>query len=194
MITDNLRQILYNYFLGGYLTRNRTPTITLTDINGVKQYLAYDDSNYDTTGKYASYRLANFIINISGASGDPSSDTGSNSYGNIFMQLGSAEHPIETINDLDLENKITSGLKYVTSGMGYSNKGVIYTTTFGNESDSILPVTEIGLYLRISEKTSSPLASTMVKGIFLLNREILDTPVTLAPGQSAVFSIELNYY
>lgn len=100
------------------------------------------------------------------------------SYGNVNMEVGTGNTP-PALGDYNLtENKTGAGnmvCKSVTSALFRQNgiNRINYTAIFSNASNANITICEVGLF-----KTVNTSPDVQV----LLAREVLDTPITVAPN------------
>lgn len=95
-----------------------------------------------------------------------------------------------TENDYALENRITSGLSSISityvQAAGQDTNGnpnTEYLISVRNTSSAAINIGEIGLVqMCIYGTTQSGISSN--SGLFLIDRTVLDTPVTIAPGET----------
>lgn len=120
--------------------------------------------------------------------GYASSATPSNIYGAMSFQCGSGTTPA-TYDDYVLETPITSGLSLVNS-QGTLTQATTYNNvshhisskrsyTINNTSASSITISEFGIY---AQATSNTVPVLIYRDVF--------TPITLAPGESAIVSVE----
>lgn len=114
------------------------------------------------------------------------------SYG---IMIGTGTTPA-TEDDYMLESKITSGV--TASGTSHSvnvdesgNPYLEYLFTITNTSENDLTISEIGYVQIINAATSSGTASTS-GDYFLMDRTVLDNPVTIAASESAAIKYTLK--
>lgn len=88
-----------------------------------------------------------------------------------------------TINDIDIESEITpstlakTGLTWAVSGVG----NVVFTRSFTNITNENVTISELGLFAVRNVNS------------FLLAREVLSTPRTVAPNETVTFSYEIAF-
>jgi hypothetical protein len=88
-----------------------------------------------------------------------------------------------TIDDIDLESEITTStltktaLTWAASGVG----NVVFTRSFTNITNENVTISELGLFAVDSLRS------------YLLAREVLSTPRTVAPNETVTFSFEIAF-
>lgn len=175
MLTKNAKKLILNYIMNsrGENASEPNPTtaaITLTNISGDDKVT---NLNY--------YSVFSFINSLNHMSTAPTT----NSVTFIRCGTGTTE---ATEDDYKLENYAT-GLtcdSVVTAiGGNYSKK--TYTATFSNTTDADISVTEIGFFTNCYYRTSGD------NDNFLLDRIVLDTPITIPAGESKAITYELGF-
>jgi len=169
-----------------------------------KKLILYElmNSNQQGTGNPAPATTRFTLTNISGAD-----KTTFLSYNSVYSFINSLNHMMTapttnsitfirvgtgtteaTEDDYKLENYAT-GLtcdSVVTAiGGNYSKK--TYTATFSNTTDADISVTEIGFF------TNCYYDTTNENDNFLLDRIVLDTPITIPAGESKPITYELSF-
>ena len=111
------------------------------------------------------------------------------------ISIGTGTTPASE-DDFQLEATITSGVNVVLTSTEYGAESpwypyIKYDLTVTNTSANPLVVTEIGYKQNLS--TSRYLGSTARENkAFLLDRCVLDTPVTIAPGDAGIVTYRLQ--
>ena len=95
-----------------------------------------------------------------------------------FIGVGSGD-AVESANDYKLDNYINT-LSYVSGVAGNNGDLTTKTTTFKNNTSSTIVVKELGLYYGWSNMTP-----------VLIARKVLDTPVSIEPGETKTFSVHI---
>lgn len=105
----------------------------------------------------------------------------------VAVGTGSAE---PTLNDYNLESPVShTDMPVSSSSFGVTaNYTKQFTYVMQNATDAAITVSELGLFLR-----SSAITTGLTKLCCLLGREVLDTPVTVQPGQTATFTYEIAF-
>lgn len=108
-----------------------------------------------------------------------------------YVEFGKGTTPAAT-GDYKLEDKITSGIT-VTNPSAVTTEQtdsyIFWTVTFGVMASTETTISEIGLTSKITYSTGlNPVA-------ILVDRTVLDTPVTIPAGQSKqiTYTIRFNY-
>jgi len=174
MLTKNAKKIILNYIMNsrGENSKEPNPTtweITLTNISG---------SEKTTNLNY--YSVYSFINSLNHMMTAPTT----NSVTFIRVGTGTTE---ATEDDYKLENYAT-GLTCdsVVTAIS-SNYTKTYTATFSNTTDADISVTEIGFFTNCYYYTS------VENDNFLLDRIVLDTPITIPAGESKSITYELGF-
>lgn len=101
--------------------------------------------------------------------------------------VGSGATPV-TASDYRLEQEIVEGLACdaVTSQVDDTTHTVTYRKTLRNTSDDDITIREVGL-------TGAVTTTMPTRKQVLVYREVLETPVTIAPGDSATLRITIRH-
>lgn len=110
------------------------------------------------------------------------------STGITFLSYGSGTTD-PTTDDYTLESPIST-LTGSSASCGKTASGKQYTQVVTNETNEDITITELGLFVLVHINSISELA---MRSSVMLYREVLDTPVTLEPGQTATFTVELTF-
>lgn len=94
-----------------------------------------------------------------------------------------------TADDYTLTNYIDD-LTCSSATCGKTATGKQYTQVVTNETNDDIEISEIALFALVYVNNTQPSA---MKSAIMLYREVLDTPVTLEPGQTATFTVELTF-
>lgn len=106
----------------------------------------------------------------------------------IGIAIGTGTTPV-TANDYQLANDVTSSLNpTITTNVGSDANGIHVVNTISgiNTSGSSVTITEVGAYKNIYTNCYDPTKNE--KCLFV--RHILDSPITLAAGESYSFTFE----
>ena len=175
MLTKNAKKIILYYIMNSDGTGNDNPTpttteITLTNISGA-----------DKRANLTYYSIYSFINSLNHIRTAPTEGSVT------FIRVGTGTTR-ETEDDYKLEEYAT-GLTCdsVVTAIGSNDSKKIYTATFSNTTDADIAVTEIGFF------TNCYYQSYNDNDNFLLDRIVLDTPITIPAGESKAITYELGF-
>lgn len=190
MLTNNFKKILFKHIFGFSQIRD----------NG----FAPDSDNY-----YSDHPT---LISISGSNCPISVGSGSSEYilrkvwnsavnslstldttptdGLGCIILGNGTNQGESPEDFRLESQITTNLSCDSVSVSRNTTVKTYTATFSNSGTSDITVTEIGYVSRILYTYSN---WNYIYDDFLMDRTVLDTPVTIPAGESRTVTYELSF-
>ena len=176
MLTKNAKKIILYYIMnssGEGSRDNPSPTtteITLTNISGA-------DKRADLTY----HSIFSFINSLNHIRTAPTTDSVT------FIRVGTGTTR-ETEDDYKLEEYAT-GLTCdsVVTAIGSNDSKKIYTAIFSNTTDADIAVVEIGFF------TNCYYHSFTDNDNFLLDRIVLDTPITIPAGESKAITYELGF-
>lgn len=112
-----------------------------------------------------------------------------NSSGSQYVLFGNGTTPA-TVNDYELESPIVSGIKVANPSSTTNEQTddyILWTVTFGVKASVDTTISEIGLISK-AYKTGGAVET-------LVDRTVLDTPITIPAGQSKqiTYTIRFNY-
>ena len=172
MLTKNFKQVMK---LVGVATTNNSDSLGILPV-----------TNYANTVRYArpvmqsTFPLGYYFSNIPNAAGA----------GVVF---GSGTTPA-TENDYNVESAILSGLSVPTPTVTYSydNEKVARKLTYAvtNTSSSSITISEIGWRVKLNCTTSQGSGSTIEETV-LMDRTVLDTPVTIPAGETRIIEYSI---
>lgn len=171
MVTRNFLNILAMTLESG----NGVGCLRCRDVNGNPRFLT---GNFTSSGfPYSTEKT--FTSNASAAG----------------ISIGTGTAP-ESEDDYNLEHTITSGVNVTLTGTSYGAESpwfpfVKYDLTITNTGANPLVVTELGYKQTL--KTSKLIGSSAAENtVLLLDRCVLDTPVTIAPGDAGIVTYRLQ--
>lgn len=175
MLTKNAKKLLLYYLMNSSQTSTSNPTpatggFSLTNIDGS------DKTAYPTDSSV--FSLINSFNHMVTA---PTTNS------ITFIRCGTGTTPA-TEDDYKLESYVT-GLtndSVVTAVSGRVSKKT-YTATFSNTTGADITVTEIGFF------TNCYYNSATQNDNFLLDRIVLETPITIPAGESKAITYELGF-
>ena len=185
MFTNNFRKLLFKYVFGANTTdsgsappSSYSSKPTLISISGLSCY--FDANNYQSLQSI--WKSA--INSLSTIDTIPT-----NSRGYILLGTGTTA---PTADDYCLESQITENLSCDSVSVSRTTTTKTYTATFSNSGTSDMTVTEIGYALRMCYYIRSS-SDTYKYDNFLMDRTVLDTPVTIPAGESRTVTYELSF-
>ena len=129
-------------------------------------------------------------ITIKTMTGSTSQENGGNMLNNtrpFYVGIGTGNDAV-TESDYKLSNALNISLTARSQSIGgNANKYTRFATvatTYTNNTGNAVTVKEIGIYVKYSTESSAI--------GFYLTRELLDTPVTIAPGESYTFTAVID--
>lgn len=174
MLTKNGKKLLLYCLMNSSQTGNSSPIptsdTTLVNISGSEKttYLSLNSM-------YSFINSLNHMITV------PTTDSVT------FIRIGTGT-TAATENDYKLEAPVTGVTcdSVITAISGNDSKKT-YTATFSNTTDADVVVTEIGFLTNFYYYSSSD------NDNFLLDRIVLDTPITIPAGESKAITYELGF-
>lgn len=183
MLTNNFRKILFKVVFGLKTTIDGYPPTDassysslprLTSISGTGRDI---DSSAIFQNAYASIINSLSTINTGAANGR----------GYIILGTGTTE---PTPEDYRLESQITTNLSCDSVSVSRNTTVKTYTATFSNSGTSDMIVTEIGYVSRLLHLYN---LGDYLYDNFLMDRTVLDTPVTIPAGESRTITYTLSF-
>ena len=167
--------------LASAITKNNAKNFV--NINGVETGLYSKNSIYniafgDSTGASESAYIGRLVQTYNGQGG---------------VRLGTGDTPA-TVNDYKLSGDLITGynftVKIETQNSAESDK-ITATYTITNTSSSEITIKEVGIVAKMANTTSV----AQIQHMGLLDRTVLDTPVTIPAGGvgQVVYTITFNY-
>jgi len=181
MITINFKKILARCIFSSTANGKSTPVVssdgtevtTLRLTSGEEIRIAPANT---TTAQGIMGCSVNMMNHISLTSG---------SIGTLYLKVGTGT-TVATEDDYELETVNTDvSCDVVVVGTSV-NHTKTYTATFSNPTSNDITVTEVGLYGYIYVSTSE-------NADFLLDRTVLNTPITIPAGESKPITYELSF-
>lgn len=173
MLTKNAKKILLYYLMNSSQTSNSSPIptsdTTLVNISGSEKttYLTQEC-------------IYSFINSLNHMITAPTTDSVT------FIRIGTGT-TAATENDYKLEAPVTGvTCDSVVTAIGGNDSKKTYTATFSNTTDADVVVTEIGFLTNFYYSSSD-------NDNFLLDRIVLDTPITIPAGESKPITYELSF-
>lgn len=172
MVTRNFLNILAMTLESG--NQNKIGCLRCRDVNGYTRFL---NGNFSANFPYNPVQT--FTLNATAAG----------------ISIGTGSTPASE-DDYNLEQTITSGVNVVLTGTSYGAENpwypfVKYDLTITNTGADPLVVTEVG-YKQNSNTTQVIGSTRTMNSVLLLDRCVLDTPVTIAPGDAGIVTYRLQ--
>ena len=176
MLTKNAKKIILNYIMDSSQMGTSYPApdpshsgfiVTSIDGNGKMTDLTYNS-------------VFSFINSLNHMETAPTMDSVT------FIRVGTGTTEA-TEDDYKLEaDAIGLTCDSVVTAIGSNNSKKIYTATFSNTTDADIAVTEIGFFTNCYYRSG-------YNDNFLLDRIVLDTPITIPAGESKAITYELGF-
>lgn len=172
MVTRNFLNILAMTLESG----NNVGCLRCRSVNGNDRFLT---GKFNASGVFPNTTTKTFTLTASAAG----------------ISIGTGTAP-ESEDDYNLEQTITSGVNVVLTGTSYGAENpwfpfVKYNLTITNTGANPLVVTEVG-YKQTLDTVKLIGSSASVNTVLLLDRCVLDTPVTIAPGDAGIVTYRLR--
>lgn len=179
--TNNMVNIL-NLLTKNWNTNYASLRFNYKDYLGVSKTVASSYQQTATAFGYIAGGLTTAAVNTTTPT-VPSSGT----IGCWYMCFGSGDtDPTEDDYTLD---ELISTLTWSSSTAGQTVRGKQYTTVITNSTNIDIVIKEFALFETVYMGDLQE--GVGMKGAMMLYREVLDTPVTIQPGQTNTFTVEL---
>ena len=167
-----------NSSVTGSSTSYNISGLPFKDIGGTEHTTVYASTSSTTNPTFLFSDMTNTVT--------PSVSVNSSTYPYTYILIGSGDTPF-TDTDYELDNRITTGITFNTSALGKatydSSLGkTVRTATVTINTTADITIKEIGLARYVFTNSSTGYLT-------LLYREVLDTPITLAAGQSVTLAL-----
>lgn len=172
MVTRNFLNILAMVLESG----NQMGCLRCLDVNGYARFLS---GNFYNTAVFPYKAEGTFTLNPLSAG----------------ISIGTGTTPVSE-DDYNLASTITSGVNVVLTGTSYGTESpyypfIKYDLTVTNTGANPLVVTEAG-YKQTVQATRAIGSTAKANTVLLLDRCVLDTPVTIAPGDAGIVTYRLQ--
>lgn len=186
MLTNNFKKILFKHIFGfSQIWNSDSPPATDDYYSGHPTLISISGSNCPIsvvgTGNTVWTSAANSLSTLT--------TTPTNGRGYIVLGNGTTE---PTPEDYCLESQITTNLSCDSVSVSRNTTVKTYTATFSNSGTSDITVTEVGYVSRIMYTYSEREYHTVFNN-FLMDRTVLDTPITIPAGESRTVTYELSF-
>jgi len=182
MLTNNFKKILFKYIFG-FSTIGSDDNYPPSEFSDKPTLISISGSNcpIDATNQYVLrdiwYSARNSLSTLATRSTD--------GLGYIILGSGTTE---PTPEDYRLESQITTNLSCDNVSVSRNTTVKTYTATFSNSGTSPITVTEIGYVSRTGYGTNP-----ITYDDFLMDRTVLETPITIPAGESRTVTYELSF-
>lgn len=185
MFTNNFKKLMFSFLFGNKVTNpgdsgppsNFTSLPTLQNLSNYSRQI-YSSSGFNyLQGMWCCARNALSTINRT------------KTLGNGYLMLGTGT-TAPTADDYRLESPITTNLSCDSVSVSRTSLIKTYTATFTNSGSSDITVTEVGFMIYIFYNYSN---TTENSDHFLMDRTVLDTPITIPAGESRTVTYELSF-
>ena len=178
MFTKNYQLLRERLFRGGTSSRELTSTGGVScELDSSYAYFRYLDIGYymaRIATRHETYAGSSSIIYSTGLFG-------------VVFGSGTTK---PTIDDIDLENRITAGLSVTCGGLNLGKVAdgqycawASYTVT--NTSEEEITISEIGVLTCYFNSGHYPI---------LMERTVLDEPITIPAGEQKIITYKINFY
>lgn len=189
MLTNNLKKILFKHIFGFKVVNssssppdadnNYSDHPTLISISGSNCPISIGSGTSTYTLRRVWITTVNALSTLA--------TTPTNGLGYIVLGNGTTE---PTPEDYCLESQITTNLSCDSVSVSRNTTIKTYTATFSNSGTSPMTITEIGYVSRITYTYSN---WNFVYDDFLMDRTVLETPITIPAGESRTVTYELSF-
>lgn len=189
MLTNNFKKILFKHVFGFSKTCESGSAPDSDDYySDHPTLISISGSNcpIDIGSGYSEYILRK-IWNSTVNSLSTLATTPTDGLGYIVLGNGTTE---PTPEDYRLESQITTNLSCDSVSVSRNTTVKTYTATFSNSGTSDITVTEIGYVSRILYTYSN---WNYIYDDFLMDRTVLETPITIPAGESRTVTYELSF-
>lgn len=185
MFTNNFKKLMFSFLFGNKYTSAGTDDVpsdftrppTLVNLNKYPCKIHSNSDYHYWQSLWCCARNALSTINSTGT------------IGNGYLMLGTGT-TTPTADDYCLESPITKNLSCDSISVSRTSLIKTYTATFANSGSSDITVTEVGfiVYILYNYSTTSENSDN-----FLMDRTVLDTPVTIPAGESRTITYTLSF-
>ena len=185
MLTNNFRKILFKHIFGfSIVSTDYVPEAdfsdnpTLISISGANCPISVGSNN--NTLRNIWHATANSLSTLATSPID----------GLGCIVLGNGTTQGESPEDFRLDSQITTNLSCDSVSVSRNTTVKTYTATFSNSGTSDMIVTETGYISRIPYTYTN---NNLIYDNFLMDRTVLDTPITIPAGESRTVTYELSF-
>lgn len=183
MFTNNFRKLLFKFVFGATSTFKDTPSDTYSNLPTI---ITTSGANRSFTNMSSSGYIRESWYSIVNSLGTINTSS-TNGRGFIILGTGTTA---PTADDYCLESQITENLSCDSVSVSRATTTKTYTATFSNSGTSDMVVTEIGYVSRITHNYNF---GDYYWDDFLMDRTVLETPITIPAGESRTVTYELSF-
>lgn len=185
MFTNNFKKLMFSFLFGNKSTSSDTNDApseftslpTLRSLNNYSCTISSRSGYTYLQSMWCCARNALGTINRTGT------------MGNGYLMLGTGT-TAPTEDDYRLESPITTNLSCDSVSVSRTSLTKTYTATFTNSGSSDITVTEVGFIVYILYNYTN---TDERSDHFLMDRTVLDTPITIPAGESRTVTYELSF-
>ena len=185
MLTNNFRKILFKHIFG--FSKVSSDNVPEADFSDKPTLISISGANCPISTGSSSYTLRN-IWNATANSLSTLATSPQDGLGCIV--LGNGTNSGESPEDFKLESQITTNLSCDNVSVSRNTTAKTYTATFSNSGTSPITVTEVGYISRIPYTFTQ---FNLIYDNFLMDRTVLETPITIPAGESRTVTYELSF-
>lgn len=185
MFTNNFKKLMFSFLFGNNVTGPGTsePPSSFTSLPTLRNLSNYSRQIYSSSGSSYYRGMWNCVRNAL------STINRTGTIGNGYLMLGTGT-TAPTADDYCLESPITTNLSCDSVSVSRTSLIKTYTATFTNSGSSDITVTEVGFWICIFYDYSN--ADERADN-FLIDRTVLDTPVTIPAGESRTITYQMSF-
>lgn len=186
MLTNNFKKLMFSFLFGNKVTNPGTsdPPSSFTSLPTLQNLSNVSLPIYNDRDSFYFSRIWNCVRNAL------STINRTKTLGNGYLMLGTGS-TAPTADDYCLELPITTNLSCDSVSVSRTSLIKTYTATFTNSGSSDITVTEVGFIVYINYKYTY--MSSFSADDFLIDRTVLDTPITIPAGESRTVTYELSF-
>lgn len=178
MVTNNFKKLIFSYLLNSGSINTSQPyareNVEVVRTDGTTSQLLGSNTRRD-----AYSTNINCLNNIS---------TSTTDNGTMHVKVGTGT-ATPTADDYELESINSDVTVSVAATASTNSHSKIYTVTLNNATTNDINITEIGLYGMLADYYGTALGCHEI----LLDRTVIDTPITIPAGESKAITYELGF-
>lgn len=187
MLTNNFKKILFKHIFGFKQIVDSSYAPEKDDYYSSHPTLISISGSNCPIDRGSNDGTLRFVWNTTVNSLSTLATTPTDGLGYIVLGNGTTK---PTPEDFRLESQITTNLSCDSVSVSRNTTVKTYTATFSNSGTSDITVTEVGYVSRIIYMYSN---WNNIYDNFLMDRTVLDTPITIPAGESRTVTYELSF-